>query len=89
MPMATTIMSGSIETIPTQPSAAVAEVDVALAPAADAVLAAHVVAEDLASGVDAPDEVRAEVADAASRPRSAGASANVAPTLIASCPQPS
>ena len=39
-------MSGSIETMPTQPTRAVAEVHVAVAAAGDAVLAAHVLAED-------------------------------------------
>src|SRR4051794_22101390 len=46
---------------PDAAEAEVAEVDVAVAPAGDAALAAHVLAED-AGGRDAADEVRAEVA---------------------------
>ena len=42
MPVATSIMSGSIETIPTHPSRRVAEVDVAVPAAGRAVRAAEV-----------------------------------------------
>ena len=61
MPAATHIMSGSIETIGTQPRRGVAEVDVAVAPAGDAARAAHVLGED-PRRLDAAHEVRAEVA---------------------------
>ena len=77
-PVAISIMSGSIETIPTQPLRAVAEVHVAVAAAGDAALAAHVLGED-ARGLDAADDVGGEVAvqDAEAvlrghRPRGAG-----------------
>jgi hypothetical protein len=80
-------MSGSIETIPTQPFGAVAEVDVAVAAAGDAALAAHVLGED-AGGLDAADDVRGEVAVQDAEAVLA-AIAHAGPAETASWPKPS